>query len=130
MPSREELLEAFDSLRVADVCDAMDMCGLMGRGLLSREIRPLFRDVDGFAHCFRGLAKTVRYMPTNRPVPTVSPREWPDYIEDWRKNISPGFGGIQPGDAIVMDAADQDVGFIGSGNSLGWRIAGAVKAVT
>jgi len=127
---RQEILEAYRDLRVADVCDAMDMVGLMNRGLFPREIRPLFRDTERFTHRFRGLAKTVRYVPTNREVPNLPPEQFKQYIKDWRRNISPGFGRIEPGDAIVMDAAEQDVGFIGSGNSLSWRAQGAVGAVT
>lgn len=130
MTDRNAILEAYRDLRVADVCDGMDIAGLMDRGLLDRRIRPLFRDVETFGHRFCGLAKTVRYVPTNQPVPTIAPEDWPAYIDDWRRRLSPGFSGIQAGDAIVMDAAGQEVGFIGSGNSLGWRAAGAVGVVT
>ena len=128
---RSELIKLFDGLRVSDICDAMDMAGLMDRGLLSSEIKTLFRDVDKFTHRFCGLALTVRYVPTNREVPNMDPEEFRDYITKWRDEISPGFyNDIQEGDVIVIDAAGMDVGFIGSGNSLGWKIKGAVGVVT
>ena len=128
---RAKLIKMFEGLRVSDVCDAMDMVGLMDRGLMNRKIRALFRDTQAFSHRICGPALTARYVPTNREVPKMDPDAFADYIKHWRKEISPGFyGKVQKGDVIVMDAAEMDVGFIGSGNSLGWRSKGAVGVVT
>ena len=38
---RQELIERYRGLRVTDVCDGMDRCGLQDVGLLDWEIRPL-----------------------------------------------------------------------------------------
>ena len=128
---RPRLIEIFEGLRVSDVCDAMDMVGLMDRGLMNRKIRTLFRDSNAFSHRICGPALTARYVPTNHEVPNMDPEAFAAYIENWRKEISPGFyNEVQLGDVIVMDAAEMDVGFIGSGNSLGWRSKGAVGVVT
>jgi len=70
---RDQVIEAFRGLRVTDVCDAMDAVGLMDRGLMDREIRPLFRDTETFCHRIAGPALTVRYVPTNRQVPQQAP---------------------------------------------------------
>lgn len=130
--NREELIEAFRGLRVADVCDGMDYVGLFERGCMSGEVRALWRDTDTFAHRISGTALTVRYVPTNRDVPHMPPDEFDGYVDEWYRNISPEryrqF--IRKGDVIVIDAAEQDVGFIGSHNCLAWMNLGAVGVVT
>jgi regulator of RNase E activity RraA len=129
---REELIEAFRGLRVTDVCDALDHVGLIDRCLVDREIRPLWRDTEAFAHRIAGPALTVRYVPTNREVPNMPPDEFAAYAGEWYRNISPApfTEQIQKGDVLVMDAAEQDVGFIGSNNCLGWMNRGAAGVVT
>lgn len=129
--ARKEILEAYKDLRVADVCDAMDMIGLQDIGLMDREIRPLYRDVENFKHRFVGFAITARYVPTDRRYKATP--------ETWQKVRGEGYGLapspweklIVPGSAIVIDASETgDVGFIGSSNSLDWMIKGAVGTVT
>jgi len=129
---REELIETFRGLRVSDVCDAMDYVGLFNRGLMNRDIRPLYRDTETFSHRIAGPALTVRYVPTSREVPNLSPEDFGAYVSDWYREISPApfTGQIREGDVLVMDAAEQDVGFIGSNNCLGWMNKGAVGVVT
>jgi regulator of RNase E activity RraA len=125
------ILEAYQDIRVSDVCDAMDMVGYMDRGLLSPDIRPLYRDIDTFSHVIAGPAMTARYVPTNQPLPNVPPEKFQEYISWWRKEISPSFyKSITKGCVIVIDATEQDVGFIGSGNCLHWLSCGAVGVVT
>ncbi len=129
---REELLDLYRGLRVTDVSDGMDRLLLHDRGLMDRDIRPLYRDLEGFSHRIYGFAHTVRFLPTNRAITPRTPEEMEEFIGDWYRNISPGpiTADIRPGDVIVIDAADLDVGFIGSNNCLGWINAGAVGAVT
>jgi len=130
--NREELIEAFRGLRVTDVCDGMDYVGCFERGNMSGDVRPLWRDTDAFTHRISGPALTVRYVPTNREVPHLPPDEFDGYVGDWYRNISPEVyrEHIQPGDVLVIDAAEQDVGFIGSNNCLAWMNLGAVGVVT
>lgn len=129
--AKEEILEVYKDLRVADVCDAMDMIGLQDIGLMDRNIRPLHRDVVNFKHRFVGFAVTARYVPTDRRYKATP--------ETWRKVRGEGYGLapspweklIEPGTVIVIDASETgDVGFIGSSNSLDWMIRGAVGTVT
>ena len=129
---RQELIDLFAGLRVADVSDGMDAVGLGGRGLLDRDIRPLYRDLDGFTHRFAGPALTLRYLPTGRELPNMPPEQFDEYVGDWYREISgePQRKIIQSGDVLVFDAADLDVGIIGSNNCLAWMNAGAVGVVT
>jgi len=129
---RQELIEAFRGLRVTDVCDGMDAVGCFERGNMNGKVRTLWRDTDTFAHRISGPALTVRYVPTNREVPHLPPEEFDRYVGDWYRNISPEVyrKHVQPGDVIVIDAAEQDVGFIGSNNCLAWMNLGAVGVVT
>ena len=130
---RKELIELFGGLRVADVSDGMDYCGLMDRGLMDRDIRPLFRDLENFSHRIAGPALTVRYVPTNREVPNMPPEQFAEYEGQWYRDLTPEQkfrSKILPGDVLVIDAAGMDVGFIGSNNCLAWINAGVVGVVT
>jgi len=129
---RQEMIEQFRGLRVADVCDAMDAVGLFGRGLLSNEIRPLYRDLEDFTHRIAGAALTLRYVPTGQEVPNMPPAEFDEWVGRWYRDVSsePQRQIIQPGDVLVYDAAGLDVGIIGSNNCLAWMNSGAVGVVT
>jgi 4-hydroxy-4-methyl-2-oxoglutarate aldolase len=130
---RKELIETFRGLRVADVSDGMDYCGLLDRGLVDRQIRPLFRDLENFTHRFAGPALTVRYVPTNREVPNLPPEKFGEYEGQWYRDVTPEKffrEKLSAGDVLVFDAAGLDVGFIGSNNCLAWMNAGAVGVVT
>ncbi len=130
---KKELIETYRGLRVADVSDGMDYCGVMGRGLVDRDIRPLFRDLEGFRHRFAGPALTVRYVPTNREVVNLPPEDFARYEGQWYRDVTPERlfrEKIQSGDVLVIDAAGMDVGFIGSSNCLSWINAGVVGVVT
>jgi len=131
---RTQVLEAFAGLRLTDVCDGMDAVGLQDVGLMDKQIRPLWRDTDGFAHRIAGFAHTVRFVPTGRRAPVfASPQEHAEWKGKWYSELARGplREEIRPGDVIVIDAAGvPDCGFIGSNNSLGWLAAGAAGAVT
>ena len=119
---RAALLEAFAPLRVADVSDGMDWMMLHDIGLVDRAIRPLYRPVRT---C--GIALTVRYVPTNKKIPTMSPEEYDQFVRDWYRNVCtyPFESLIQPGDFIVIDASNLDVGLLGSNNVLSFINKGA-----
>lgn len=126
MPTRQELLEAFEDLRVTDVSDGMDWMMHHDVGLVDREIRPLFRTR------IYGIAKTVRYVPTNRKIPTMTPQEYDEFVREWYKNVCPyPFGeSIQAGDVIVIDQSNLEVGLLGSANSMAFIAKGAVGLIT
>ncbi len=128
------LLKLFEGLRVADVCDGMDAVNLPGRGLMSPEIHPLWRDTERFTHRFVGIAVTARYIPTQ--LPHAGPMNAEDYDRwagEWYQQRSPEpfVGLLRPGAALVIeDAPDSDVGSIGSNNILSWKLRGCVGVVT
>ncbi len=131
---RDEVLRLFAGRRVTDVCDGMDAVGLQDLGLMDRQIRPLWRDVEEFAHRVCGIAHTIRFVPTNQRAPIFDTAE--DYKRwkgQWYSSLAQGPRSkeIRDGDVLVIDAAGvADCGFIGSHNSLQWMAAGVRGAVT
>jgi 4-hydroxy-4-methyl-2-oxoglutarate aldolase len=132
--SRADLLKWYQGLRVTDVCDAMDAVGLQDVGLMDRQIQPLWRDIDGFAHRIFGVAHTVRFVPTGRRAPVfASVEEHMRWKAQWYSELARGpiAEQIRAGDVIVIDAGGvKDCGFIGSHNAMSWLAGGAVGAVT
>jgi regulator of RNase E activity RraA len=130
----KQLLALFDGLRVADVTDGMDAVGLQNVGLMDPEIRPLWKDTQGFTHRFVGIAVTARYVPTQRAAAgTRAVEEYDKWAGDWYDKLSPEpFQELlRPGSALVIDDAERaDVGSIGSNNIMAWKLRGAVGVVT
>lgn len=127
------ILKLFDGLRVADVSDGMDMVGLPGTGLVDPAIHPDWIDKTNLSHQFRGIAVTVRYVPTqrqDRPAPGEKFNEWENHFynayshEAFSKMIKPGTV------IIIDDVEEKDIGSIGSYNILYWKSLGAVAVVT
>ena len=145
---RETLINIFKGVQVADVVDAMDAVGLKDIGLMDREIRPLWRDTENLSHMISGTALTVRFVPTDKPVPPMSPEKYDEFMNYWYAKVAPGGGWIRhyekekvspitfvdqirPGDVIVIDGGEiDDAGGVGSYGSLRWTIAGARGIVT
>ncbi|TVR71020.1 MAG: RraA family protein [Marinilabiliales bacterium] len=138
--SDEVLLELYRGARVADVVDAMATVGYTGIGVMDPKIAPLWKDVKDMSHRFSGIAVTVRYGPTNRPMypgaDLTKPenyevyREWRGYWY-WRISNEPFQEFIKPGTVIVMDNRDDnDTGSTGSKNIMEWKEKGAVGLVT
>ena len=130
----EELLELYSGLRVADVSDGMDMAGLRDVGLMDPDIEALWKDIDSFSHRFCGIAVTVRYVPTNRKVPSFqTPEEFREWEGHWYGEISPEpfTAFLKKGSVIVIDnQGDGDTGSTGSANILSWKEKGAVGLVS
>ena len=134
--ARKEILDLYKDLRLTDVLDGMDLIGLQDIGLMDKDIRPLWRDVDDFSHRIIGFAVTVRYAPTDVRVGQNSF----DNIDDAKKWKSEQYGRAsdrgwmssgKPGDVVVMDVNGiKDCGNIGSNNSLGWAENGFAGAIT
>lgn len=131
---RREILEIYEDLRVTDVTDGLDFHGF-GYDLnqMSRDIGPLYRDMESFDHRIVGFAHTMRFLPTNRR------RELPDELgfetvtawrDEWYEERSGGPSDIRDHDVIVCEAHQIPVGIIGSANALGWVAEGAVGVVT
>jgi 4-hydroxy-4-methyl-2-oxoglutarate aldolase len=130
----QKLLELFAGLRVSDVVDGMDPAGLRNVGLMSPDIRPVWKDTQRFTHRFIGIAVTARYVPTNRPLPArMEPAEFDRWSGQWYGKLSPEpfVALIRKGTALVIeDAESADVGSIGSNNIMGWKAKGCVGVVT
>jgi 4-hydroxy-4-methyl-2-oxoglutarate aldolase len=127
------ILELYKNLRVADVTDGLDMVGLPGTGLVDQSIHPDWVDLKDFSHIFRGIAITVRYVPTQKP---ALPAPGEDFAK-WEGNFYSTYSHeafttlIRPGSAIIIDdVEDRDIGSIGSNNILYWYKLGAVGIVT
>jgi len=127
------ILGLYKNLRVADVSDGLDMVGLPGTGLVNPEIHACWFDLKDFKHVFRGIAITVRYVPTQRP---ALPAPGEDFSK-WEGNFYDVYSHegfmqiIRPGSAVVIDdVEDRDIGTIGSNNILRWYQAGAAGVVT
>jgi 4-hydroxy-4-methyl-2-oxoglutarate aldolase len=127
------ILELYKDLRVADVSDGMDMVGLPGTGLVIPDIHACWIDLKDFRHVFRGIAVTVRYVPTQRPALPAPGEDFAKWEGNFYSTYShEGFTGIiRPGTAVMIDdVEDRDIGSIGSNNILGWFRAGVVGVVT
>jgi len=125
----EQILTLYMGLRVADVCDGMDMVGLRDAGTMDASIEPLWRDVETFGHRFSGIAVTARYVPTNKVVKNpMEKTEYQKWEGDWYTNISdePFVPFLKEGSVVVLDIqGDGDVGTVGSYNGLFWMSKGA-----
>jgi 4-hydroxy-4-methyl-2-oxoglutarate aldolase len=129
----EKILTLYDGLRVADVSDGLDVAGLQDVGLMSPDIRPLWRDTEGFKHRFVGIAVTARYVPTNKRASKMTPEEFARWESSWYQNLSaePFVDLLRPGSALVIDGGeDGDTGTIGSNNILAWKLRGMRGVVT
>ena len=127
------ILKLYEGLRVADVSDGMDMAGLPGTGLVDPAIHPDWVDQKNLSHQFRGIAVTVRYVPTqrpDRPKPGEQFGEWEGRFYNLYSHEA--FADlIRPGSVVVIDDVDgKDIGTIGSYNILHWKGLGAVGVVT
>jgi 4-hydroxy-4-methyl-2-oxoglutarate aldolase len=124
---RKELLELFEPLRLTDVRDGMDWNGLHFTGSAGPDIRPVWRTK------IVGFAKTLRYVPTDKTIPTMTPDEYTRYAYDYWygevTKITDPFE-IEDGDVVCVDASNTNVGILGSNNTLDWIARGARGVVT
>ncbi len=126
MIDRDDLLALFDGLRVADVRDGMDWCGMHHYGSMAPGIRPLYRTRA------YGIARTARYLPFEGPVPPLTGDAYTAWSNQYYNEICtyPWMATIQPGDFIVIDQSGVNVGLMGSNNTLEGVNRGARGYVT
>ncbi len=129
-----EVLKLFEGLRVADVSDGMDKCGLHSIGLVDPEISPLWKDPERYAHRIVGIAVTARYVSTQRP---PAGKMEPEQFDLWEGRFYTEFSSepfadlIRKGTVLVIDDAETaDVGSIGSYNIMDWASRGCRGVVT
>ena len=133
--ARREILELYKDLRLTDVLDAMDLIGLQDIGLMNKNIRPLWRDVEKFSHRIVGFAITVRHVPTDVRVGQNLFADLEGFkkfkSEQYKRAPDAWLAVAKAGDVVVIDAGGiPECGFIGSNNSLGWAEKGVVGVVT
>ena len=131
---REEIMELYEGLRVTDVVDGLDYNGYHDIGQVSKEIGPLYRDIEEFSHRCVGFANTMRMLPTNEPrdLPGANDIDNDTFAEwegDWygRHFHDPD---VTNHDVVVIEATGIDVGNIGSENAFSWLLDGASGVVT
>ncbi len=127
------LLKCYEGLRVADISDGMDFVGLPNVGLVDPSIRPLWKDITGFTHQIRGIALTVRFVPSQQPIHPSDNVDYRQWESDWYSRLSsePFVALIQKGQLIIIDDVEEaDIGSIGSNNILVWKKQGAVGVIT
>ncbi|HUU69954.1 MAG TPA: RraA family protein [Planctomycetota bacterium] len=109
-----DLLNAFSTVRVADVRDGMDTMMLHHAGSMWPSIRPLFRTRAV------GIARTVRYLPYDGVIPSMNPDEYWEWVGTYYRDVCPypWMDEIEPGDFIVIDASGVNAGLMGSCNTL------------
>jgi 4-hydroxy-4-methyl-2-oxoglutarate aldolase len=123
---RQELLDLYRVLRVADVRDGMDWNMMHHYGSMWPDIRPLWR-----TRAF-GIARTARYLPYEEAIPAMSPQDYDAWSSWYYQNVCtyPWMKEIEPGDFIVIDQSGVDAGLLGSNNSLAGVRNGASGYVT
>ena len=128
-----QILELFEGLRVADVSDGMDMAGFPHQGLVDPAIHPSWVNYKELSHIIRGIALTVRYVPTQK---SDRPEPGEDFSE-WEGNFYGSYSSeafiplIHKGVIVVIDDVEEkDIGSIGSNNVLTWKDHGAIGVVT
>jgi 4-hydroxy-4-methyl-2-oxoglutarate aldolase len=125
----QRILELYRDLRVSDVSDGMDVIGLADIGIVSSDIKPLWRDTENFSHRIVGIAVTARYVPTNKREDKM-PQE---KIKTWYRSLTPETFTDQlfPGSVLVIDGnEDGESRTIGSNNIMGWHKKGMLGVVT
>lgn len=108
------LLDAFAGLRVADVRDGMDWCGMMHYGSVHSSIQPIFPAAK------IGIARTVKYLPYQGPMPFLTGEEYSAWSDNYYKNICHFnfLNAVEEGDFVCLDQCGLDVGLIGSFSGL------------
>ena len=128
------VLDLFKGLRVSDVTDGMDAVGLQNIGLMDPDIHALWKDTEHFTHRFVGIAVTARYVPTqDAPAGKMTVEQYDAWAGAWyeKRSTEAYLDLVRKGTALVIeDAADADVGSIGSYNILEWYSHGCVGIVT
>jgi regulator of RNase E activity RraA len=124
--SRSRILEAFATLRVADVRDGMDTLMLHHVGSMEPEVRPLWRTR------IAGIAKTARYLPYQGTIPQMTPAEYAKWSGWYYGNVCtyPWMDEMEAGDIAVIDQSEVNAGLIGSENTMRGLVKGGLGYVT
>ncbi|SHN26821.1 RraA family protein [Gracilibacillus kekensis] len=127
--SREEILAEIKKCRAADLSDGMDALGLVNKGSMSTEMRPIRPGIS-----FAGYAWTVRLVPdtrTHKPCETVE-----EYIQQKNDFCSDAYSFMKELKAqdvtdhvLVIDMDGYPGGVLGSENMMNFHIMGMAGAI-
>ena len=133
--ARQEILELYEDLRVADVMDGMDLVGLQDMGLFYNNIRPYWVDTENFTHRIVGFALTVRFVPNDRRIGEGSfdniegYQKW--YKDQYARAPHAWTSAAKDGDILVISSdGTGEAANIGSNNTLWWYTLGIRGVVT
>lgn len=125
----QQLLEEIRKCRVADLSDGMDALGLVNKGSMSTEMRPIRPGIS-----FVGYAWTLKLEPADETFPECKTVE--EYMELNNKfcsNIYSFMGVMAKEDVtdhvLVVDAGGYPGGLLGSENMMRYHLDGMVGAV-
>ena len=126
----QELIQEIRKVRLADLSDGMDALGLVNKGSMSTEMRPIRPGIR-----FAGFAWTVKLVPaeeTFKPCSTVE--EYLEINNKYCHDIYGSFmGPMQKEDVtdsvLVFDMGGYPGGIIGSENIMKYKLWGVVGAV-
>ncbi|MGO2749567.1 MAG: RraA family protein [Pseudoclavibacter sp.] len=124
---KKEILAIVSKLRVTDIRDGMDWVGLHHVGTVEPEIRPLWRTKAA------GFALTMRHIPTQQVVPTMTPDEYTAwayeywYGQVWNNDLSQL---IDHTTFLVTDTCNTPTPAVGSMDSMIWAAMGAKGLLT
>lgn len=124
-----ELLEKVRSLRLADLSDGMDALGLVNKGTMSPDMRPIR---DGLK--FAGFAYTVKLVRAQDSVKVCSGvKQYTDELDNWCSDTYSFMSGLVNGQAadkvIVIDMDGYPGGIWGSEIGMSTKKEGLVGAV-
>jgi 4-hydroxy-4-methyl-2-oxoglutarate aldolase len=125
----KEMLEAVRALRLADLGDGMDALGLVDRGTMNPDMRPIRPGIR-----FAGFAYTVKLVPAqDRPKVWSSVDEYMQRLGEWCSDTYTFMGGLVNGQAqdkvCVMDLGGYPGGVWGSEIAMNTLKSGLVGAV-
>lgn len=124
---KKEILEIVKNLRVTDIRDGMDWMGHHHFGTVSPDITPLWRTKSA------GFALTMRHIPTQQVVPTMTPTEYTEYAyEYWYGKVFANDLAdlIDDTTFLAVDTCNTPTPAVGSMDSMIWAALGATGLVT
>jgi regulator of RNase E activity RraA len=128
----KNILDLYQALRCADVCDALDSMGLQDRYEMALSMRPLF---DGIR--FAGIAHTQEFDFYDLKMPAMGYDEFdrkqylPIEEGGYSSYMRPGVSGYEgkPGEVLVIAAHGARGGVLGSENTLKYMYRGVAGFV-
>jgi regulator of RNase E activity RraA len=125
------ILKLYEGIRTIDIIDALDVVGLPEITLMDRNIMPMWRDEQKFAHRIQGVAVTLRVVPAQVSSPKfashAAERTWeaggwapPAEMQvEGPPRAANGYSAfVHEGTILVVDNQARDNGIFGSNNSL------------